>query len=94
MTVCASCSREFQGEFAFCSFRGAPVESRAEPAEERKVVTRLFCDLLRFTSHAEQLDPEDVRAMLGPYHALVRAELERGLAFYRSVRTGMQGGLG
>lgn len=29
-----------------------------------------------FTAHAELLDPEDVRAVLTPYHELVRAELE------------------
>jgi len=45
--------------------------------EERKVVTVLFCDLVGFTAKAEQLDPEDVRAILGPYHERVRAELER-----------------
>jgi class 3 adenylate cyclase len=44
--------------------------------EERKVVTCLFCDLVGFTARAERLDPEDVRALLAPYHARVRAELE------------------
>jgi predicted ATPase/class 3 adenylate cyclase len=44
---------------------------------ERKIVTVLFCDLVGFTSRAESLDPEDVEALLGPYHARVRAELER-----------------
>jgi class 3 adenylate cyclase/tetratricopeptide (TPR) repeat protein len=44
---------------------------------ERKVVTVLFCDLVGFTARAESLDPEDVEALLGPYHARVRAELER-----------------
>ena len=41
------------------------------------MVTCLFCDLVGFTSRAEQLDPEDVEALLGPYHARVRAQLER-----------------
>jgi len=45
--------------------------------EERKVVTVLFADLVGFTSRAEQLDPEDVRAVLQPYHAHLRSELER-----------------
>src|SRR6516162_11824361 len=49
----------------------------AESRRERKVVTVLFCDLVGFTSRAESLDPEDVKALLGPYHARVRAELER-----------------
>ena len=41
------------------------------------MVTVLFCDLVGFTARAESLDPEDVEALLGPYHAQVRAELER-----------------
>src|SRR5918911_785198 len=45
--------------------------------KERKVVTVLFCDLVGFTARAEQLDPEDVEAILGPYHEHVRGELER-----------------
>ena len=45
--------------------------------EERKIVTVLFADLVGFTSRAEQLDPEDVRAMLSPYYARLRSELER-----------------
>jgi len=44
---------------------------------ERKVVTVLFCDLVGFTAKAEELDPEDVDAILGPYHDRVRSELER-----------------
>src|SRR5205823_8170937 len=45
--------------------------------QERKVVTALFADLVGFTSRAERLDPEDVRAMLSPYYARLRSELER-----------------
>ena len=49
-----------------------------EPSyEERKVVTVLFADLVGFTAQAEQMDPEDVRALLSPFHARLRAELER-----------------
>src|ERR687887_771393 len=46
-------------------------------ARERKVVTVLFADLVSFTSRAEQLDPEDVEAILRPYHERLRYELER-----------------
>jgi class 3 adenylate cyclase/tetratricopeptide (TPR) repeat protein len=46
-------------------------------ARERKVVSVLFADLVGFTSRADQLDPEDVDAMLGPYHERLRHELER-----------------
>jgi class 3 adenylate cyclase/tetratricopeptide (TPR) repeat protein len=44
---------------------------------ERKVVSVLFCDLVGFTSQAEAMDPEDVEALLRPYHERVRTELER-----------------
>jgi class 3 adenylate cyclase len=44
---------------------------------ERKVVTVLFADLVGFTSRAESLDPEDVHAILRPYHNRLRQELER-----------------
>jgi class 3 adenylate cyclase/tetratricopeptide (TPR) repeat protein len=44
---------------------------------ERKVVTVLFADLVGFTSRAESMDPEDVAAILRPYHDHLRRELER-----------------
>src|SRR5436305_943510 len=48
-----------------------------EPRRERKIVTVLFADLVGFTARAEELDPEDVEAILRPYHARLRTELER-----------------
>jgi class 3 adenylate cyclase/tetratricopeptide (TPR) repeat protein len=48
-----------------------------ESRRERKVVTVLFADLVGFTARAEQLDPEDVEAILRPYHVRLRSELER-----------------
>src|SRR2546423_6574552 len=44
---------------------------------ERKVVTVLFADLAGFTSRAESMDPEDVAALLDPYQARLKSELER-----------------
>jgi class 3 adenylate cyclase len=44
---------------------------------ERKVVSIVFADLVGFTSRAEALDPEDVEAMLRPFHDGLRTELER-----------------
>jgi class 3 adenylate cyclase/tetratricopeptide (TPR) repeat protein len=44
---------------------------------ERKVVTVVFCDLVGFTARAESMDPEDVEALLVPYHERLRDELER-----------------
>jgi len=40
-------------------------------------VSVVFCDLVGFTSRAELLDPEDVEALLGPYHERLRSELGR-----------------
>src|SRR5437660_1524429 len=48
----------------------------SEPRRERKVITVLFADLVGFTSRAEQLDPEDVEAILQPYHERLQRELE------------------
>jgi len=76
--VCAHCGTENPGEARFCLACGAALRPEATPIrEERKVVTVLFCDLIGFTSRSEQLDPEDVSAMLASLHARLRTELER-----------------
>ena len=77
MKICPSCGREHADNASFCSACGKPFGTDSPAREERKVVTCLFCDLVGFTARAEALDPEDVRRLLQPYHALVRAELER-----------------
>jgi class 3 adenylate cyclase/tetratricopeptide (TPR) repeat protein len=78
MSRCPSCGHENQHGARFCSQCAAPLaETAPAPREERKVVTVVFADLVGFTSRAEQLDPEDVRAMLSPYYARLRTELER-----------------
>jgi class 3 adenylate cyclase len=51
--------------------------SGQETRKERKVVSCLFADLVGFTARAESLDPEDVEAILRPYHERLRSELER-----------------
>jgi class 3 adenylate cyclase/tetratricopeptide (TPR) repeat protein len=73
---CPNCGQDNPAGARFCFSCGKPFE---EPAarEERKVVTVLFADLVGFTSRAEQMDPEDVRALLAPYHQRLRSELER-----------------
>src|SRR6266542_433371 len=78
MPVCTQCGEENPERARFCLACGAALE--AEPAalrEERKVVTVLFADLVGFTSTAEQLDPEEVRAVQAPYWARVKSEIER-----------------
>ena len=48
----------------------------APPQEERRFISVLFVDPVGFTARAERLDPEDVRAVLTPYHETVRKEIE------------------
>src|SRR5918994_4087026 len=76
MQLCPSCGRETPEGFPRCANCGAELAVDAA-RQERKIVTVLFCDLVGFTSRAETMDPEDVRALLEPYHAHVRSELER-----------------
>jgi class 3 adenylate cyclase len=77
--TCPSCSQRNPDGFRFCGACGSALsadEGRAH-REERKVVTVLFADLVGFTARAESLDPEDVHALLVPYHARLRSDLER-----------------
>jgi class 3 adenylate cyclase/tetratricopeptide (TPR) repeat protein len=78
VATCPRCGQENPDGARFCNACAAPLSfDVAAPREERKVVTVLFCDLVGSTAKAERLDPEDVRAMLSPYYARLRAELEK-----------------
>ncbi len=57
----------------------------ADPRRERKVVTVFFADLVGFTSRAEQLDPEDVEAILQPYHERLRTRARAPRRYGREV---------
>jgi class 3 adenylate cyclase/tetratricopeptide (TPR) repeat protein len=78
VSACPACGHENEPGARFCSACGTPLaETRASARTERKVVTVLFADLVGFTARAERLDPEDVQAVLAPYHERLRYELER-----------------
>jgi class 3 adenylate cyclase len=78
VTLCPNCGHENEPRANFCSRCATPLtEARPSGGSERKVVTVLFADLVGFTSRAERLDPEDVQAVLAPYHERLRYELER-----------------
>jgi class 3 adenylate cyclase/tetratricopeptide (TPR) repeat protein len=75
---CPECGTVVSPELAYCTSCGASLEEEQRvAAEERKVVTAVFVDLVDFTGRSERLDPEDVRGFLAPYHARAKAELER-----------------
>jgi len=79
MATCPGCGQDNPEGFRFCGACGAPLEEGAprEMAEERKVVSVLFVDLVGFTASSDRADPEDVRARLRPYHAMLKREIER-----------------
>jgi class 3 adenylate cyclase len=77
MQMCPSCGHENPSGARFCNNCAAALPASAPAlAEERKIVTVLFVDLVGFTARSEQLDPEDVRAIQAPYFARVRSAIE------------------
>ena len=77
--TCGVCGATSPLDSRFCGSCGAEIKApTGAPAsgEERRVVTVLFADLVGFTSRAERLDPEDVQAILTPYYARLRDEIE------------------
>src|SRR3954451_4140152 len=78
MPACPKCGEENPERARFCWACGTAIdEAPRSGAEERKIVSVLFVDLVGFTAASEQADPEDVRARLRPYHARVKQEIER-----------------
>lgn len=77
MEHCRSCGQENPAIARFCLACGA---SLADPGtkrrQERRVISVIFVDLVGFTGRAEKIDPEDVEAVLAPYHEAVRREIE------------------
>jgi class 3 adenylate cyclase/tetratricopeptide (TPR) repeat protein len=78
MSTCPSCGAENPQGFNFCGRCGSPLDTApARPvAEERKIVTALFCDLVGFTATSESADPEDVDKMLAAYFEMARPAIE------------------
>jgi class 3 adenylate cyclase len=76
---CSNCGFDNPEGFRFCGTCGARLDGGdRQPSEvERKVISALFCDVVESTARAERLDPEDVRAVLGPYYDGVRSQLVR-----------------
>src|SRR6058998_3561186 len=78
MPACPTCGEDNPERARFCWSCGAAIaEAQRSGAEERKIVSVLFVDLVGFTAASEKADPEDVRARLRPYHARVKQEIER-----------------
>jgi class 3 adenylate cyclase len=76
MPICPACGQDNPPIARFCLACATPLVARAAPREERRVVSVVFVDLVGFTARSEELDPEDVRAILSPYYETVKAEFE------------------
>src|SRR5439155_18063260 len=76
--TCPNCGEENPERARFCLACGTALDasSPVSAAEERKVVSVLFVDLVGFTARSDRADPEDVRATLRPYHARLKQEIE------------------
>jgi class 3 adenylate cyclase len=76
MRLCHACNQENPAVARFCLACGAPLVDDGSARDERRIVSVIFVDLVGFTAQAERLDPEEVRAVLTPYHDHVRREIE------------------
>jgi predicted ATPase/class 3 adenylate cyclase len=78
VAACPACGQVNPEIARYCLACGVLIEQQAgRPADERKRVTVLFCDLVGFTAASDRADPEDVRARIRPYHARLRRDIER-----------------
>src|SRR5207302_4902909 len=72
---CPACGSAVPTDARFCPLCGRAVGQEG-PAEERKIVTVLFADLVGSTAIAEGRDPERVAHILGAYASAVREIIE------------------
>ncbi|MGH7384353.1 MAG: zinc-ribbon domain-containing protein [Candidatus Rokuibacteriota bacterium] len=84
--TCSVCGFEAPADFAFCPKCGArlvtapappPPSPPAAPDGDRRPVTVLFGDLVRFIALSEGLDAEDVRAIQADLFREMSASIER-----------------
>lgn len=73
--TCARCGTEAPNDARFCSSCGAPLDASGI-AEERKVVSVLFVDVVGSTERADGADPEDVRTLNQLYYVETSARIE------------------
>ncbi|HWO69326.1 MAG TPA: adenylate/guanylate cyclase domain-containing protein [Actinomycetota bacterium] len=76
MPTCPSCGRGVAEGFAFCPHCGSALPAPGPPAEVRKTVTVVFCDVTGSTGLGERLDPETLRRVMARYFGLARGRLE------------------
>ncbi len=81
--ACPACGAENPPEFRFCGTCGTPLGPAAPAAApaplpgERRRVTVLFADLVGFSTLAEHLDPEELRALMADTFSELTEQVER-----------------
>jgi len=74
MVACHHCGEETPHQARFCPQCGSSLSAPlAADHDVRKVVTVVFCDLVRSTPLGERLDPEPFSAVLNRYHQIADA---------------------
>jgi class 3 adenylate cyclase len=76
MATCVRCGAQLPDDARFCASCGAPVDARPA-ADERKLATVLFADLVGSTATAHAEDPERTRVTLDRFYDAMAAEIER-----------------
>ena len=77
MNTCPSCGKDLPpGDFPFCPFCTAPLETAPASREQRKTVTVLFCDVTGSTALGESTDPEALRSLLARYFERMKGIVE------------------
>jgi class 3 adenylate cyclase len=76
VSTCVSCGAENPVHAKFCLECGAPL-AETQPAETRKTVTVLFCDITGSTAMGEKLDPESLRRVMSGYFDAMETVLKR-----------------
>jgi class 3 adenylate cyclase len=74
-SLCGRCGTEIPRGAHFCPGCGEPVADDA-PAEERKLATVLFADLVGSTAHASSQDPERTRVQLDRFYDAMAEEIQ------------------
>ncbi|MEJ2217603.1 MAG: adenylate/guanylate cyclase domain-containing protein [Gemmatimonadota bacterium] len=77
MIVCPTCSSENPDGARFCNSCGTPLESPRPVEGERKFATVLFADVVRSTTLAEQLGPEDWAAVMNGAFGFMNGAVNR-----------------
>src|SRR6266542_2097797 len=74
--TCRECGTALPPDARFCPGCAAPVEAAAAQAEERKVATVLFADIVGSTELGGFQDPERTRVTLDRFYEAMAAEIE------------------